>query len=402
MIKNYDEIIKLLTEKAVTMDTETVDIESAFGRVLAKDLVALENVPSFDRSPYDGYAFRAADTAEASETGKVRLEVIENIPAGKIPQKAVTKGTAVRLMTGAPIPEGADAVCKYEDTVFNENEVYINKSFKAGENVIYAGEDMKKGDLIVSSGSMIDAGVTGVMASLGMNTIEVYKKPKIGIISTGDEVTEIDDIPQLGHIRNSNRYTIMAYLNSHLYEVSYFGHVKDDKAKITEMILDCEKKVDVIISTGGVSAGDYDLVPESMEEAGYEILSDGVFIKPGMASVYGIKNGKMMFALSGNPASSLTNLQCICIPALRKISGLKQYDYQLIDMKLAKDFKNKSKNTRLIRGKICFSAGEVFLDFDSSQGNVVISSSVGCNAFGVIPPESGLLPAGTKIKGFLI
>ena len=421
----FEEAKNKLIDSINVTTAEMVDLENSYGRVLAEDIVAAENVPSFDRSPYDGYAFRSEDTAllngaigghdasavkqekptEDESNGSVRnsgvvLHVIENIRAGQLPEKKVVPGTAVRLMTGACLPDGADAICKYEDTDFTEKEVILKKKYKSGENVIYAGEDMKKGQIIAKAGTVVDAGLAGAMASLGILTVPVYKRLCAGIISTGDEVAEPDKELKKGQIRNSNRYSISAALETYNIETKYLGHVDDDEESIVGVIEKGLRECDVLISTGGVSAGDYDLVISAMKKAGLEILCDGVIIKPGMASAYGLKDGKLMLALSGNPASSLTNLQCICMPALRKMAGYSDYDHQMIDMKLTEGFVNKSGNTRFLRGKLIFEAGEVRLKYSSSQGNVVISSAVGCDAYGIIPPKSGEISEGQMIKGF--
>ena len=427
---NYDEAIKVLLDNVNRIDIEEVGLEESYGRVIAEKVVAEENVPPFSRSPYDGYAFRAEDTfgvgdisfissnsmensdlekvdsekefGSRADTKGVRLQVIENIRAGQTPTKSVTPGTAIRLMTGAPMPDGADAICKYEDTDFTDTEVVIKKSYKPGENVIYAGEDIKKGQILAEEGTVIDAGLAGTLASLGKSKVKVFKKVRAGIISTGDEVAEVDEELREGQIRNSNRYTISAALLKYNTKPVYLGHVNDDENSIVDAIEKGLTECDVLISTGGVSVGDYDLVISAMEKAGFKMLADGVRIKPGMASAYGVRDGKLMLALSGNPASSLTNLQCICMPALRKMAGYKAVDHQLIEMKLSHDFKNKNGNVRLIRGKLSLRGGEVFVDFNSSQGNVVISSAIGCDAYAIIPAEAGLLTAGELVAGFIV
>ena len=423
----YEEAKNKLIDSVSVTTAETVDLEKSYGRVLAEDIAAAENVPSFDRSPYDGYAFRAEDTAIAddmidghgsavaisenvpgigtdrsSECSGVVLRVIENIRAGQLPEKKVVPGTAVRLMTGACLPEGADAICKYEDTDFTDTEVVLKRKYKTGENVICAGEDMKKGQFIARAGTVIDAGLAGAMASLGIISVPVYKRLRTGLISTGDEVAELGEELKKGQIRNSNRYSISAALEKYNIDTLYLGHVDDDEESIIRMIERGLRECDVLISTGGVSVGDYDLVISAMKKAGLDILCDGVVIKPGMASAYGVKEGKLMLALSGNPASSLTNLQCVCMPALRKMAGYLDYDHRLVDMRISEGYTNKSSNTRFLRGKLGYRDGEVWLEYSSSQGNVVISSAIGCDAYGIIPPKSGQILEGKMIKGFLI
>ena len=415
---NYYEAKDLLTEHIQPVGTETVGLADIKGRILAEDVIAEENVPCFDRSPYDGYAFKASDTEGADETGGVTLNVIENIRAGQVPVQRVEKGTAIRLMTGAPLPEGADAICKYEDVeeimvspsaVVQINgrgseisSIVIKSEYRPGENVIRAGEDIREGTVLALKGSRVDTGLIGTMASLGITKAEVYKRPSAGIISTGDEVVDVDKELPHGKIRNSNRYTIAAALADMGIDSIYLGHASDTKEEMKELILIGEDKTDIIISTGGVSAGDYDIVPDAMEEAGYDLLVHGVGIKPGMACAYGVKNGKLMLALSGNPASSLTNLQCVCMPALKKLCGLSGYEHKMIRMKMKSDFNKGSRGTRFIRGRLETEDGEAVFNAAAGQGNIVISSVIGCNAYAVLQEGSGKPVSGDMIEGFLI
>lgn len=399
---DYETAVKLLIDHSKEIALEKADLDALNGRILAEYITAEENVPSFDRSPYDGYAFIASDTSMASKDTPVTLKVLENIRAGEIPRYSVSQGSAIRLMTGAPIPDGADAVCKYEDTEFTEEEVRLKRSYRPGENVIRSGEDIKKGSLLACSGMIVDTGIIGILASLGITKVKVFRKPVAGIISTGDEVIDINAPLYPGAIRNTNKYLIASALKSLGMETVYLGHACDDADKIKELILNGEGLCDIIVSTGGVSKGDYDLVPEAMENSGYEIFVRGVDIKPGMACAYGKKNDRLMLALSGNPASSLTNLQCVCYPALRKLMGISEYEHKIIPMRLKKDINKHGRALRLLRGRIELTDGYVVLDAAAEQGNIVISSTKGCNAYGIIPALKDPFKAGDVIKGFVI
>ena len=402
MATDYKEAIRILNENVGIVGTEEIGLDSAYGRVLAEDVKATEDVPAFDRSPYDGYAFMAEDTIGACDGNPVTLKVIENIRAGEVPGNRVIKGTAIRLMTGAPLPEGADAICKYEDTEFTDTTVTLYKEYGPDDNVIRAGEDIKKGTLLAKAGSVIDTGLLGTMASFGMTKFRVFRRPVAGIISTGDEVVDVTAVPGSGKIRNSNRYTMAAALDSISFDTVQLGHAGDSVEEIKSLIEKGNRECDIIISTGGVSVGDYDLVPDAMEESGYEVMVRGVGMKPGMACAYGIKAGKVMLALSGNPASSLTNLQCICYPALRKLAGHRDSDHKLIKVKLVSEYKKAGKGTRFLRGRLEIIDGEAYLDFPKEQGNVVISSTVGCNAYGILTDMKAPVAGGTVVEGFLV
>ena len=402
MASDHKDAIRILVDSVSAVGPEEVDIGMAHGRILHEDIRSVENVPSFDRSPYDGYAFRAEDTKGASDDKPVILNVVGNIRAGQVACRELTKGCAIRLMTGALLPEGADAICKYEDTDYTDTTVAIKREYSSGENVIRAGEDIKEGSLLAKKGDMVDAGLTGTLASLGMLKLPVYRRPVAGIISTGDEVVDADCKPGAGKIRNSNRYTIAAALEGIGYDAVYLGRAGDDVEEIKEFILRGEEECDIIISTGGVSVGDYDLVPDAMESAGFKIPVRGVRMKPGMACAYGLKEGMVMLALSGNPASSLTNLQCICYPALRKLAGYREYEHKIIKMKLKNECRKAGKGTRFLRGKLEIIDGEAYLAAPGEQGNVVISSAIGCNAYGILTDVKAPVISGTSVDGFLV
>ena len=398
---DYKEATEILIENITPVGTRMARLEDLYGQILAEDLVSKEDVPYFAKSPYDGYAFRSADTQASSKENPVTFRVIENIKAGQCAGQEVTGNTAIRLMTGAPLPKGADAICKYEDTSFTESTVTLFHPYSAGENVITVGEDIKKGTVLATKGTRVDIGIMGTASSLGMNEMKVYKRPVAGILSTGDEIADPEEDLPYGKIRNSNRYTIAAALQNLGFDTLYLGRAEDDVNEIAGLIAKGEKECDVIISTGGVSVGDYDLVPDAMEQTGYRILVKGVNMKPGMACAYGVRDGKLMLGLSGNPASSLTNLQCICAPALRKMTGLCDYRHKPIQMTLKKDFRKGSGSVRFIRGTLDFGEGKVFLTAPKEQGNIVISSAINCNAYGIIPADVSPLLSGEIIEGFL-
>ncbi len=393
---------ELLVKQVHGIDCEMIGIENAYGRVLGEDFVANENVPFFARSPYDGYAFRAADTRDCKEGRSVMLEVIDNIRAGEVSAGTVVPGTAIRLMTGAPVPEGADAICKFEDTIYTDTRVMISRVYQSGENVVAIGEDIKKGTVLAKKGSLIDPGLIGTFASLGITECRVYKKLKVGLFSTGDEVISIEELLSPGKVRNSNRYIIGAALERAGMETVYIGHAADDVGDLCRLIKAGESMCDVIISTGGVSVGDYDLVPEAMLQAGYEVFVRGVDIKPGMACAYGVKGDRLMLALSGNPASALTNLECVCLPALKKMAGFTEYQHTAIKMTLEDELQKGANGIRFVRGRLEYEDGRTVLKASSEQGNTVISSAIGTNAYGIIKDRQGPIPAGTLLDGFVL
>lgn len=399
---DYETARDLLIDCVTAVSTESVPLPECAGRVLAAELRAEENVPAFDRSPYDGYAFRAADSALASKENPVTLRILEEVPAGAVPSVTVSEGEAVKVLTGAPIPEGADAVIPFEKTEFTDETVTIFAPLKSGENVVKIGEDVQKGAVLALEGEVIDTGLSGALAAQGVAMPEVYRIPKIGIISTGSEIVEADEKPAPGKIRNSNRYSLSAALMSAGCQGVDLGIVGDSAEKIAELIAKGLAECDAVMLTGGVSVGDYDLTPEAMEKSGVTVLIRGVAIKPGMACAYGVKDGKLVCGLSGNPASSLTNFYSVALPAIRKLTGRREFLPKEIKVTLKTDFKKKSPALRFLRGRLDLSDGTARLDLPKDQGNVVLSSMIGCNVLAVVPAGSGPQSAGTVLRGFLI
>ena len=399
---NFDTARDLLLGCVSPVTTEYVPLAESAGRILADDLCASENVPPFDRSPYDGYALCASDTEGASEDYPVTFQILEEVPAGAVPTIPVTSMTATKILTGAPIPKGADTVIPYELTHFTKETVTIFAPLLSGSNIVRTGEDICKGQLLAGKGTLIDTGLMGTLASQGVSSPLVYRHPLVGIISTGNEVVEINEPLASGKIRNSNRYTLAAALETIGCDSFYLGIAGDSPEEIAALITKGLSQCDALLLTGGVSVGDYDFTPVAMERAGVEIITHGINIKPGMACAYGVKNGKLVCGLSGNPASSLTNFYAVAQPALRKLTGRNDFLPEEITVTLKNEFKKKSLATRLLRGKLELSDGTVTLVCPKDQGNVVLSSTIGCNAMGIVPAGSGPLAAGTKLKGFII
>lgn len=398
----YSEARDWLLQIAKPVATEKVQLAKCSGRILGQNLIAADNVPPFDRSPYDGYAFRSIDTKDASKEHPVTLKLLEEIAAGDVSRFPVTEGCAVKVLTGASIPEGADAVTKFELTEFTEESVTIFEPSKSGSNIVRTGEDVKIGDVLAEKGMQIDPGLMGTLASQNASTPLVYRIPKVGIISTGSELCEVGEELEPGKIYNSNQYMLSNALHRIGCEPVILGSVKDSAEEICELILKGLEEYDALILTGGVSVGDYDLTPEAMEMAGVELLFRGVALKPGMACAYGRKDGKLVCGLSGNPASSITNFYAVACPAIKKLCGCKDCLPKEIKVKLKEGFKKRSPGTRILRGTLDFSDGSVKMSIPKEQGNVVLSSTIGCDVMAIVPAGSGPLPADTELGGFLI
>lgn len=406
MLKKTDYVTarSLLLDAVKPVETERIALSKSGGRILAQDLIAAESIPPFDRSPYDGYAFRAVDTVGASKETPVVLRILEEVSAGCVPTVTVTEGTAVKLLTGAPIPMGADAVVMYERTEFTRETVTIFSPASSGDNIVYIGEDIHKGTVLARRGDVIDPGIAGTLASQGIAAPVVYRVPRVGILSTGSELVEADEASWLGpgKIRNSNRHTLEAALKVLGCESVYLGIAGDSAKEICALIKKGLVECDAVISTGGVSVGDCDLTPDAMELAGVKLLFQGVDMKPGMACACGVYGGKPVCGLSGNPASALTNFYAIALPALRKLMGRRNPLLRQIKVTLANDFSKKSPKTRFLRGKLELNDGKVYMLLPEDQGNAVLSSTIGCDVMAIVPEGSGPVSAGMELEGFLL
>ena len=392
----------MLMARAVPVGIEIVPLSESYGRVLAEDLVAAEDIPAFDRSPYDGYAFRAADVACAADAHPVTLRITEEIPAGATPTVPVTTGTAAKILTGAPLPNGADTIINYEVTSFTAETVTFYAPVQEGKNIIRAGDDVRKGQLLAAAGSVIDAGTAGSLAGQGRAYVSVFRRPKVAILSTGSELVEADQVPGPGMIRNSNAYSISAALYAAGLEPVYLGIAQDTVEGIAALMERGLAECDAVISTGGVSVGDYDLTPAALDCIGAETFVRGVRLKPGMACAFAQRGAKLLYALSGNPASSIVSFYAVTLPALRKLTGRADVLSAELTVELADRFPKSSPVPRMLRGTLDLSDGIVRMRLPRDQGNVTLSTAIGCNVMAIIPAGSGPQEAGTKLKGFVI
>lgn len=377
---DFREAQKLLLGKIKLNDVEYVNISEAFNRILAEDLVSNKNVPDFNRSPLDGYCFNYADTKDASNDNPIYFDVIEEVPCGKVATKSIGKNQTIKVMTGAKLPIGANCVVRYEDVKVVDDKVELSFPLKENENVILIGEDVKKGTPLAKKGSAVDCGVVGILASLGINNLKVYKKLKVGFISTGTELLEIDEKETDGKIFNSNRYIFSAILNKHNIDCKYYGIVHDDLNKLKETFDKASKECDIVLSTGGVSVGDYDLIEQTLRELGFDIFVNGINMKPGMACCFGHKNDKVVLGLSGNPMSSVTTFYVVCLPVLKKMMGYNDFDYNYFKVTLKNSFHKRIGKIRFLRAKVVIEDGKAVAYLNNDQGNIVIKSLIDCNA----------------------
>jgi len=397
---SLEEAVELMRTVTKRKDTEEIKLQEAWQRVLAIDVTARENVPPFDKSPYDGYAVRSCDTQAASESRPVCLKIIEEIPAGSYPEKKAEPGCAFKILTGAPVPEGADAVIPYEKTVFDDREVRIPVPLASGENIIRAGEDIRCGDIVVKNGTRITTPVLTQLAALGRGTVKAYQVPSAGILCTGSELAGMDEVLAPGKIRNSNGFMLEGYLrDAGICPVS-LGCCQDDAGEIAAVIRQHIESCDCLITTGGASVGDYDVMKEAIELAGGQILFWKIRMKPGSAVVGGLVGGRPVFALSGNPGAAAVTLQLLVLPLLRWMAGERAWYPRRIQVRLLEDFTKKSPNRRILRGRMVVKNGEAYFALSGRQASGMTSAMRQCQLLGEIAAGTEALEAGTIIFAY--
>ena len=370
--KAHDIVLK----KAYKLETEKVIFTDALGRILAEDVKSDIEMPPFDKSAMDGYACRKEDLDNT-------LEIIEVIPAGKTPEKIVGKNQCANIMTGAPIPKGADCVVQVELTKeLDGGFVKINESPKKN-NISFQGEDVKIGTKVLDQGIKIEAQHIAVFAAVGYTNVLVYKQPKVGIISTGDELVEPQNKPSLSQIRNSNGYQLIAQVKACGAIANYIGIAEDTPEDTFDKVSKALRENDIVLLTGGVSMGTFDFVPQVLEKAGVKIEFDAIAVKPGKPTTFGMADKKFCFGLPGNPVSSFIQFDLLVKPLIYNLMG---QDYKALDIQMPMGVEYKRKNAeRKVYFPVIIENGEIFpVDYHGSAHIHALSG-----AHGIIAMEIG-------------
>ena len=379
---SLEEAIEILNQNIESLGEEEVSLIEAVGRNNAKDIYSEIDNPPFNKSAMDGYAIKSSD----SFVGQIKLEVIDKVFAGHVSDKKVTDGTAIRIMTGAMIPEGADAVVKQEDVKSDGKFIELNKSLKENENICFKGEDIYAGKLLVAKGKKINYADVGILASAGIDKVKVYKKPSVALITTGDEVVDINENLTAGKIYNSNKYTIIGRLAELGAKINYIDHEADSFEEIGNKIVKSSECSDLILTTGGVSVGEKDLLNDAINFVNGKILFWKVLIKPGSAVLCSKVNDKLVISLSGNPTAMLTTFELLAKTSLEVLGGKDKIDLKREKAILVDDFTRKSNQRRFVRGMFSSdSDGQKVCITQVKSGNGILSSAINSNCLIEIP-----------------
>ncbi|HEY3425637.1 MAG TPA: gephyrin-like molybdotransferase Glp [Negativicutes bacterium] len=399
---SLEEAQTLLLERVYPAKECYVSLFAAAGRILSQDIRANENLPPFDKSPLDGYALQAKDTEKAKLMIPAILTVIEEVRAGYMPKKEITSGTTIKVMTGAPIPKGADVVIKYEDVEREGNTLTLFYPLIAGSNIILAGEDLAKGEVVGSRGDLLTPPLVGLVAAVGLAQVPTFNKIRIAILSTGDELLEPSEKLQPGKIYNSNLHTLSALCLKLGAEPIALGIVPDEKEAAAERISQALKEADIVITTGGVSVGDYDVVLDAIKQMGANIIFWKVDMKPGSPIVAAEKDNKLIIGLSGNPAAAFITFDLIVVPLIRKMMGLVRQMPFKISATLADDFNKPSPQRRFLRAQVQRHNEKNYIKLTGKQSNGVLKSMIHCNALIDVPAGSAPLFAGQQVSAVIM
>ena len=395
---NASEALQIILDNTPRLGIEKVALLDALGRILAEDIVAKEDLPPFNNSSMDGFAVASSDLIHATKEEPCVMRIIGESSAGNVFSRRVSPGQTARVMTGGMIPKGTDSVIPIEQaTEPDKDKVQFTGPIKIGQFVRAIGEDVERGETVLREGQSITPGALGVLAALGHNQLRVYRRPLVDIIATGDEVVEISKKPGRGRIRNSNSYSLAGHVHTAGGMPRLLG-IAPDKEKDLRKKISEGLNADVLLITGGVSVGKYDLVKDVLSDLGVEIKFWRVNIKPGKPLVFGRRKKTLVFGLPGNPVStSVTFLQFVQ-PALLRMKGSTEVQPMRFSASIDRDFLKSDGKRHFVRGIAFQRSGELHVATTGTQSSGAMSSMSKANCLIVIPEDVSLVKKGEKVE----
>jgi molybdopterin molybdotransferase len=402
---SVDDALARILSHIRPLSSETVALAEALDRVLATDITAQDDIPPFINSAMDGYAVRAADVAAARPDSPVVLEVVGETAAGCVPEHVVRAGTAVRIMTGAPMPPGADAVVPFEDTDQGRGTVRILRGTSPSAHVRQAGEDVRQGQVVLSAHHVLRPADIGVLASLGYPEAPVFRRPRVAILATGDELLAVNEPIAPGKIRNSNEYTAIALVQRYGGMPLPLGIARDTAESLTAKVHEgLARGADLFLTSAGVSVGDFDMVKNVLAAEG-EMVFWQVAIKPGKPLAFGRVRGVPLLGLPGNPAAATVAFEVFARPAILKLAGHADWQKPAITARLDEDVHNSGRR-HFMRGRVrCETDGYHVTTRGSGvhvQGSGILSSLVWANGLVVVPEDVTFLAAGSPVEVWML
>lgn len=395
MIK-VKEAKKIILENINFIGSERVSILESLGRTVTGDIYSKGDIPPFNNSAMDGYAVCSSDVIRASRQEPVFLDVLEDLPAGKVAQREVKRGEAIRIMTGAPIPRGADTVIMVEKTESDGERVKVFEGAENGKNIRARGEDIEAKELVLKKGEIIGPAQMGILAGIGIETVEVSKMPRVGILATGEELVEVEENLTMGKIRNSNSYSLSGQVKNAGGIPSYLGIARDDKLEIRKKIEEGLEN-DMLLISGGVSVGDYDYVKDVLADLNTRIEFWKIAMRPGKPLVFGIIDDKPVFGLPGNPVSSMVSFEVFVRPAISRMLGQKSDNKKEVNAVLEEDIKKKKGIRYFLRANTMWKDGVFLTRTTGPQGSGILKSMTLANSLIVLPEEEENIEKGTRV-----
>lgn len=386
--------LEIILEQVKPLGVERVALDQALGRVLAEDVRADLDLPPFDRARMDGYAMRSADVA----TAPVTLQVIGEVAAGSVFTQPVGPGQTVKIFTGAPMPPGTDAVQKVEVTRTLGESVIIKEAVKPGQFVTLRASEVVHGEVIARVGREIGPAEISVLASFGYSEVTVGVRPRVAVMSTGNELVEVSETPRGGQIRNSNTYTIASYARRAGAVVRLLDSIEDSAERTRDGLLGACDDADLVVTSGGVSMGDYDLVKAALKEIGAEIYFDKVIVRPGKPVVFARRRGVLFFGLPGNPVSTSVTFNLFARPAIRRMLGHHSPAPRSHRAVALKPVRDSSSRRSYLPGRLSFQDGSVLVEVLKWGGSSDLVAFVEANALIVVPEDVHDVPAGALVE----
>lgn len=403
---SVDDAVEKVMQYRQVGKKETVSFHDCDNRTLAESVIAKHNIPTFNKSPYDGFALRAIDTIDATKDNPVTFEVIEHIGAGVVPEKTLGQGQATRIMTGAQIPNGADCVVMFEVCETEEKGdkqfMSISDPVSTGTNIMVEGSEVKKGEELIKAGTVICPGVKASLATFGYDQVEVAKKPVVGVIATGTELLDVHEELEPGKIRNSNGYMIGSQAMRAGAEVIYFKNLPDEFEPSYEMIQNALKEVDILITTGGVSVGDFDLMPAIYEKLGADVLFNKIAMRPGSVTTVARLGDQFLFGLSGNPSACYVGFELFTRPIIQSYLFNEKPYMKRINAILDAEFPKENPFTRFVRSYITYEDGTVKVKLAGMDKSNVVTSLAHTTCLMILPSGTEGYTVGSEVEVLLI
>jgi molybdopterin molybdotransferase len=391
------------------VEPEMVALLESLGRVVAQDVVADINVPPFANSAMDGYAVRGADIQGASPTTPAKLRIIAEVPAGGTTDIPVESGTAIRIMTGAPMPQGGDTVVPFEETdegrldsLLDQGMVQIYKRVSPGANTRVAGEDVQAGSVVVPKGTLVRAAEIGVLATVGAATLQVCRRPKVAILATGDELVDVHERPGPGQIRNANGYSNAAQVLAAGGEPLQLPIARDTEAELIDRIQQgLTWGADLFLTSGGVSVGDYDVVKRVLQQQGHMEFWR-VKMKPGKPIAFGDIQGVPLLGLPGNPVSAMVGFELFGRPALLKMQGREGWSRPVIQATFTGTLTDRADRQQYVRVRVDQRDGHFHAHLTGEQGSGVLTSMMYADGLMIVPEGMTLVEPGTRLPVMML